>query len=493
VERADLIRSEAHKLVAAEGGVLVEDEALVQLVKNLVEKPFPLLGRFDAKFLEVPKELLISEAREHQKYFMVTDTSGALLPCFIVVAGADSKDKAALAAGNARVIRARFEDGAFYYRTDREKTLEARGNDLDKLVFHKALGHYADKAKRLQLVGTAVVEAVSTTLETRSGANTVGVDVSRAALLAKADLISGVVNEFPELQGVMGRYYARLDGENDDVAFAIEDHYAPRHNGASLPRSDAGAIVAIADRLDTLAGIVGVVGVPSGSADPYALRRAGVALLTILIERGYVCDLKQLVGAAIDAYQGQGRLQKSEKAALATSIVDFVLGRLKGVLVDKAAAAGFTDVGDIVDAAMAARGGVDDLPDVWRRVQALAELRASDTTAFATLAATFKRVGNIVKKAREGGIAVGATVPEIGELELPAERDLATSAATLAQTGSHGDTLRQVAALQPAVAKFFDDVMVMVDNVQLRDARLALLASIEGRLVDVADFTRLQA
>ncbi|HEY1098542.1 MAG TPA: glycine--tRNA ligase subunit beta, partial [Myxococcota bacterium] len=359
-------------------------------------------------------------------------------------------------------------------------------------VFHKALGHYADKAKRLQLVGKAVVDAVSTTLETRDGANVVGVDVARAALLAKADLISGVVNEFPELQGVMGRYYARLDGENDTVAFAIEDHYAPRHNGAALPRSDAGAIVALADRLDTLAGIVGVVGVPSGSADPFALRRAGVALLTIIIERGYVLDLKTVVGAAIDAYQGQGRLQKSEKATLTTQIVDFVQGRLKGVLVDKAAAAGFTDVGDIVDAALSAKGGIDDLPDVWRRVQALAELRARDTAAFATLAATFKRVGNIVKKARADGIVVGTAVPAQEALELPAERDLAEAAATLAKTDSHGDTLRQVAALQPAVTKFFDDVMVMVDNVALRDARLALLASIEGRLVDVADFTRLQ-
>ena len=490
-ERADLIRSQAQALATAEGGVLVVDEPLVQLVKNLVEKPFPLLGRFESKFLEVPKELLISEAREHQKYFMITDRNGDLLPCFVVVAGADSKNKESLAAGNARVIRARFEDGAFYFRTDRERTLSDRVADLDKLVFHKALGHYGEKAKRLVAVGKAVVDCAATTLDERGDAKTIGVDVGRAAVLAKADLLSGVVNEFPELQGVMGRYYARLDGENDDVAFAVEDHYAPRHNGAALPRSDVGAIVGIADRLDTLVGILGIGNVPSGSADPFALRRAAVALLTIVIERGYTFALKDIVGAAIDAYQQQGRLQKAEKGALTTQVVEFVQGRLKAVLVDKAASAGFADVGDIVDAALAARGGVDDVPDVWRRVQALAELRASDTAAFTTLAATFKRVGNIVKKAREGGIVVGVTVPSADELELPAERDLAASVATLVAADSHGETLRQVAALQPAVSKFFDDVMVMVDNTALRDARLALLASIEGRLVDVADFTRL--
>ena len=492
-ERADIIRAQAQALATAEGGVLVPDEPLVQLVKNLVEKPFPLLGRFDKAFLEVPKELLISEAREHQKYFMITDKAGDLLPCFVVVAGSDSKNKAALAAGNARVIRARFEDGAFYFRTDRERTLNDRVIDLDKLVFHKALGHYGEKATRLEAVGKAVVDFTATVLNANGDANAIGVDVARAAKLAKADLTSGVVNEFPELQGVMGRYYARLDGENDTVAFAIEDHYAPRHNGAALPRSDVGAIVGIADRLDTLVGIVGVVGVPSGSADPFALRRAAVALLTIAIERGYTFALKDVVGAAIAAYVRQGRLAKVEASVLISQVVDFIQGRLKGVLVEKAAAAGFADVSDVVDAALGARGGLDDLPDVWQRVLAVASLRSQDPAAFLALAATFKRVGNIVRKAREDGHVFGAAVPPEETLELPVERELAQAAVTLVATGSHTDTLRQVAALRPAVDRFFVDVMVMVDNAPLRTARLSLLAAIEGRLLDVADFTRLQA
>lgn len=492
-ERAAHIVKEANRLASAVGGRLVHDEALIDLVKNLVEKPWPILGRFDEKFLLVPRELLISEAREHQKYFMVTDDSGNLLPCFVVVTGADAKDKASLAAGNARVLRARFEDGAFYYRTDREVTLAKRAEGLSSLVFHKELGNYADKTCRIAGVGTALVDVVAEQLQALGRDPTaVGAEVVRAATLCKADLISGVVNEFPELQGIMGRYYALADGESAEVAFAVEDHYAPRHAGAALPRSHVAAIVGIADRLDTIVGILGIGKAPSGSADPFALRRAAVAVLTIAIERGYAFSLRAVVDAAVAAYQKEGRLPRAD-AALAQQVVDFIHGRLKGVLVDKAAAAGFTEVGDVVDAAIAARGGLDDLPDVWRRVEAVASMRQQDVAGFSALAATFKRVGNIVKKARDEGQVFSASVPAEEALELTAERELARAATTLVATDSHKDTLNQVAALRPAVDRFFDDVMVMAEDAGLRQARLSLLAAIEGRLVDVADFTRLQS
>jgi glycyl-tRNA synthetase beta chain len=490
--RAEHIVAEANRLASAVGGRLVHDEALIELVKNLVEKPWPILGRFDEAFLQVPRELLISEAREHQKYFMVTDDNGNLKPCFVVVTGADAKDKASLAAGTARVLRARFEDGAFYFRTDRERSLASRAGDLDNLVFHKELGHYGDKTRRIVAVGTALTDAVAETLRAVNREPVaVGAEVTRAATLCKADLVSGVVNEFPELQGIMGRYYALADGESADVAFAIEDHYAPRHAGAALPRSHVAAIVGIADRLDTIVGILGIGKAPSGSADPFALRRAAIAILTIAIERGYTFSLRGVVDAAIAAWRQQGRLAKAD-AGLAQQVVDFIAGRLKGVLVDKAAAAGFSDVGDVVDAALAARGGLDDLPDVWRRVQAVAAMRQEDVAGFAALAATFKRVGNIVKKARDEKQHFSATVPAEEALELPAERELAQAATTLVATDSHAETLRQVAALRPAVDRFFNDVMVMVEDPPLRQARLSLLAAIEGRLVDVADFTRLQ-
>jgi len=459
-------------------------------VKNLVEKPFPILGRFDEAFLQVPKELLVSEAREHQKYFMVTDAHGALLPCFIVVAGANSADKAALAAGNARVLRARFEDGAFYFRTDRERTLASRVKDLSSLVFHKELGHYGHKAERISSVAKALFDGVSHELQgLGKDVTAVGAEVVRAAQLCKADLTSGVVNEFPELQGVMGRYYALADGESAEIAFAVEDHYAPRHAGAALPRSHVAAIVGIADRIDTITGILGIGKAPTGSADPFALRRAAVAILTIAVERGYTFNLSALADAAIDAYARQGTLTRVDRAALKTQVVELIYGRLRGVLVDKLGGAG----GDIVDAAMAARGGVADLPDVWKRVSALNTIRDQDASDFKALAATFKRVGNIVKKARDEGAVLSGAVPAEEALELTAERDLAAAARTLVGTDAHEATLRQVAALRPAVDRFFDDVMVMVDDAALRAARLNLLAAIEGRLLDVADFTRLQA
>ena len=501
-ERAATIQAQATAFAAAEGGRLVPDAALVDLVKNLVEKPFPLLGRFDSKFLGVPRELLISEAREHQKYFMIEDAagngagSGALLPAFVVVAGADSKDKTALAAGNARVLRARFEDGAFYYRTDRERTLASRVADLDKLVFHKELGHYGEKARRSVDLAGRLTELVSQSLGERGlDPNRIGADATRAALLGKADLTSGVVNEFPELQGIMGRTYALNDGEPTDVAEAIDDQYAPRHAGAALPRSHAGAIAGIADRIDTLVGILGIGKAPTGSADPFALRRAAVAVLSIAIERDYAFVLDELLATAVDAYQRQGKLQKADKPKLVADAKGFIAGRLRSVLLDRCAAKGFDDVADLVDAACSkdAAGGraLDDLPDVQARVLALAALRAQDPVAFTGVAATFKRVSNIVKKAREEGNVVADVVPTI-ELELEAERDLRDAVAALSADSSHEDTLRQVVALKPAVDRFFDDVMVMVDDATLRAARLALLGAIVARLSAVADFTRLQ-
>ncbi|MDP2344487.1 MAG: glycine--tRNA ligase subunit beta [Deltaproteobacteria bacterium] len=503
-ERATLIETQANELAMAAGGRLVKDPALVELVKNLVEKPFPLLGNFEGRFLSVPKELLISEAREHQKYFMVESTDGAagtLLPCFVVVAGAESKNKVALAAGNARVLRARFEDGAFYFRTDRERTLASRVPDLDKLVFHKELGHYGEKAKRTVELAARLTELLSSSLaELELDPTRIGADATRAALLAKADLMSGVVNEFPELQGIMGRTYALHDGESVDVAEAIDDQYAPRHAGAALPRSHVGAIAGIADRIDTLVGILGIGKAPTGSADPYALRRAAVAVISIAIERGYAFSLDELLAEAVHAYQRQGKLLKADKSKLVADAKGFIAGRLRSILIDRAVAKAppgsqREDAGDLVDAASskdaAGGGGLDDLPDVDARVHALAALRAEDPVAFAGVAATFKRVSNIVKKAREEGNVVDDVVPT-AELELEAERDLRDAVAALPAGSSHAHTLREVVKLKPVVDVFFDDVMVMVDDAVLRAARLALLGAIVARLAAVADFTRLQ-
>ncbi|MBI1948377.1 MAG: glycine--tRNA ligase subunit beta [Deltaproteobacteria bacterium] len=491
-ERKQLIRELAGKLAKEAGGELLPDEPLLDIVKNLVEKPFPVLGHFEERFLEMPKELLVSEMREHQKYFAVVDGTGTLRPAFVVVAGSESPQKAALAAGNARVLRARFEDGAFYFRTDRESTLASRGPRLKQMVFQRELGTLADKTERLQ--------ALSTHLGMRMGlAQATLVGVFRTAALCKCDLVTGVVNEFPELQGVMGRTYARHDGEPAAVAAGIEEHYAPRHAGAALPTGVEGAIVGIADRLDTIVGIIGIGKAPTGSADPFALRRAAIGCAQIMIGHGFRVSLEDAVTFAVSAYRTQKKLEKVDPVALIKQTVEFLRGRVRGVLVERAAAQGLAGAEDIVDAAMAARGGVNDLPDVDARVTALAKLRAEQGASFVSLAATFKRVGNILAQARQKGLAPTELDPS--RLVDDAERALYDALAGVEARGMpEGVDLTELRArgaadlarLRPSVDRFFDKVLVMADDPALRDARLGLLARLEEQLVEVADFTKVQ-
>lgn len=488
-ERRQLIVDGANKLAKQTGGALLPDPALVETVKNLVEKPFPLLGSFEERFLEMPKELLVSEMREHQKYFAVVDPHGALLPCFVVVAGSDSADKAGLAAGNARVLRARFEDGAFYFKTDRERALASRIEDLKSVVFHRELGTLWEKTARIAML-------------TQWLAQKLGLDSERpmrTAMLCKADLVTGVVNEFPELQGVMGRTYARHDGEAREVAMGIDEHYAPRHAGAALPTTNEGALVGVADRVDTIVGILGIGKAPTGSADPFALRRAAIALAHVLMERSWRISIEDVVTAGVAAYKAQAKLEKAD-TGLVRQAADFVRGRVRGVLVERCEARGLQGAEDIVDAAMAARAGVDVLPDVEENAIALAELRARDPAAFASLCKTFKRVGNILRQARtEGALAEGGEGAGFeNALKEPAETELlrAVSATRVDTTGASLDVRRRMlesaAQLKPTVDRFFDDVMVMTDDAALRSARLGLLAQIERVFVDVADFTKVQ-
>lgn len=494
--RRQMIVDGAAALAQRAGGTLLRDDALLELVKNLVEKPFPVLGSFEPHYLEMPKELLVSEMREHQKYFAVVDGSGALLPAFVVVAGSDSADKSALAAGNARVLRSRFEDGAFYFKTDLERSLASRIEDLKKVVFHRDLGSLWEKTARIAMLSQKLCELLH-------------VDPAlplRTAMLCKADLTSGVVNEFPELQGVMGRTYAARDGEPADVALGIDEHHAPRHAGAALPSTLEGAVVGVADRMDTMVGILAVGKAPTGSADPFALRRAAIAVINIVMDRGWRVPLPDLVVAGVAAYLAQQKLAKADDKALMKQVLEFLRGRVRGVLVERCEARGLAGAADIVDAAMAARAGVDVLPDVEENAIALAELRARDPAGFLSLCKTFKRVGNILKQARADGalgpddageaLALGSILGEPAEAAL-LDAVNATRAPSVAEaSGSSLELRRRVLAnaalLKPKVDRFFDDVMVMTDDVSLRAARLGLLAQIERVFVDVADFTKVQ-
>lgn len=490
-ERRAVILEGARALAEEAGGTLLEDEDLLHEVANLVEHPWPVLGRFEERFLEMPKEVLLSEMKEHQRYFGVVKPDGSLVPAFVVVAGSEPRAPDKLAAGNARVLRSRFEDGAFYYAEDAKHRLEERAARLSTVVFQRDLGTLADKTARVEALTDLLAASLELPADIRERA-------LRAAHLAKADLLSGVVGEFPELQGTMGRYYAERDGEPREVALAIEEHYLPRTAGAALPTTAEGALVGVADRLDTLVGILAVGKPPSGSADPFGLRRAGIALLRILLERDWALRLGALVDAAVEQV---GERAKKPAAELRETALDFLRTRLRGVLVEHAEERGLSGASDIVDATLAA--GSDDVVDAEARTIALARLRAEDHEEFERLAATFKRVGNILQKARGDGVSVSATLDE-GTLVEPAEKDLAKEVmgarSRFESAPRDGGGLEErytaklhtIVALKPHVDRFFDDVLVMAEDPKLRAARLGLLASVEEMLVAVADFTRIQ-
>lgn len=483
--RKQKIVQDANALAASVGGELVHDEDLLDLVKNLVETPYPLLGKFDESFLDVPKELLISEMREHQKYFSIVDKNGKLLPYFIVVSGSKPSDASGIAGGNARVLRARFEDGAFYYREDKKQRLEERMPKLAQLVFHRELGTVADKVHRIEKLVQFLAKANHVAAAVEGHA-------VRAAQLCKADLVSGVVGEFTDLQGIMGRYYALLDGEAPEVAAAIEEHYVPRRAGEALPAGEAGALVGLADRLDTIAGILAIGKGPTGSTDPFSLRRQAIAVLHILAARNYTASLSALAKAAADGYAGK---VKMDAAQLHTAVLDLLKGRLSGVLAERSRSEGIEGAEDVVEATIGA--GFDDVPDVAARTAAMAKMRSQDAAAFAALAATFKRAGNIVVKARQDAAATGQKAEYSVNADLmqhPSEVALlqAVRAAKASDVAGYAAQLTQIASLKPFVDKFFDDVMVMVEDKALQHSRLGLMGEVESMLIRVADFTRIQ-
>jgi glycyl-tRNA synthetase beta chain len=476
-DRRAAIAEKARALAESVGGRLVEDEGLLEEVANLVEKPWPVLGRFDERFLEMPRELLISEMREHQRYFAIEDDKGALLNAFVVVAGSEPPDAAHLAAGNTRVLRSRFEDGAFYFDEDRKIPLADRRNELTGMVFQRDLGTVLERCERIEalvahLAGTLGVEG-----EARS-------DALRAGALCKADLVTGVVGEFPELQGIMGRDYALHHGEPAGAATAIEEHYWPLGAHGEPPRSKAGALVALADRLDVIVGILGIGKAPSGSADPFGLRRAAIGVARICLAHGFSAPLGDAVDAAANGLEGKLKLGHDEVVEQAK---DFLAGRVRGVLDAEIEGARR----DLVDAVMGA--GWEDLIDARARAEAIAKLRREDAEGFEQLAATFKRVANILKKARADGLSPDPQGADPGKLTLEAEKALLGAAEDASGSdGGYDEGLQALIALKPHVDKFFDDVMVMTDDEGLRDARLGLLARIEGSLEGLADFTRMQ-
>jgi glycyl-tRNA synthetase beta chain len=471
-DRRAAVRGQVLDVARQSGGHAVIDEALLDEVTAMVEWPVALLGDFETRFLDVPPEVLISAMKGHQKYFHVVDDAGALLPHFITVSNIDSRDMAVVKHGNERVIRPRLADAAFFWDQDRKTPLAERVESLKSVVFQKRLGTLHDKMRRVQ--------RLSGTIATQLGADRALAE--RAALLSKCDLMTDMVGEFPELQGLMGRYYALHDGEPAELAQALDEAYLPRFSGDSVPASGLGQALSLADKLDTLAGLFALDQLPTGTRDPFALRRAALGVLRTIIECTLdSLDLYELIDAALAGYAGT----VDTDAGTATKLIDFIMDRLRVYYANQ-------DVGHDVFAAVLARrpGRPVDFDARIRAVMSFLQLPEA-----ASLAAAYKRSDNILRK-------FSGTVPESVDEALltdPAEQDLAArlqaltaDVTPLLEQGDYRQALLTLAGLRAAVDRFFDDVMVMVDDNAVRDNRLALLNSLCRLFIQVADLSCLQ-
>ncbi len=468
-ERRLMIRRKAEELAAEAGGELVLDEDLVEEVANLVEYPFGEVGRFDDDFLTVPKEILVNSMIHHQKYFPVQDKDGRLLPCFVVFINTRVDDPAVVVAGNQRVLRARLADARFFYGEDRKSSLESLTAGLGKVTFEERLGSIAEKVARMQEQVRYLADCVAEkSLD----------EALRSTALCKADLLSAVVYEFPDLQGVMGRIYAALDGEPEGVCRAVEQHYWPRFATDALPQSDTAALVALADKMDTIVGCFGVGLIPSGTADPYALRRQALGILRTLADRDYRVSLKDWVARAADILAS--KLTRSLEETV-VDVLAFFEGRYRNWRSD-------TFRQDIVAAVTAADFNV--LPEADAKMAALADFQKQPE--FLSLATAFKRVMNILKERPEVSVAPDLFVEE-AEKELWADyrnvRDVYEKAVA---GGNYGSALESLAQLKAAVDRFFDDVLVMDKDTNIRNNRLALLTCLADLFTLVVDFRQLQ-
>ncbi len=454
------------------GGQVLPDEELLDIVTNLVETPIATAGRFDDLFLEVPREILITAMREHQKYFAIMDDAGNLMPGFIAVNNTRTRDMDLVSKGHERVLRARLSDARYFYTADIKMSMEAWVEKLKGVLFQAKLGSMYDKVMRVETLAGWLADRIDPNLKGK---------VLRAARLCKADLVSQVVGEFAKLQGVMGRIYAQVAGEEPDVAAAIEEHYRPTHSGGQLPETETGALLSIAEKVDSICGCFSVGLIPTGAADPYALRRQGIGILQIIRSRNYHVSLSGLVEKGVSQFADK-RTESQEKTT--DAILTFLKNRLFGMLADQGLSK------DVIAAVISA--SADQIPDVHRRSVALEKLKGKPD--FEPLATAFKRVENILKKA-----AVTATAPVDATLfEHPTEGDLYAACQSVSEKvddlmgrGDLDSALGIIATLRDPVDAFFDDVMVMAEDEAVRNNRLALLVAISDIFGQIADFSQI--
>lgn len=468
-ERKEKIRQQLTKVTKDNGHAIV-DEDLLQEVTGLVEWPVALLGNFEPRFLEIPKEAVISSMKTHQKCFPVIDEKHHLLSQFITVCNIESAGPQRVIQGNERVIRARLSDAEFFYHTDLKHSLESRVEKLNTIIFQRKLGTLYDKSQRLLELSGHIASKIKSNIA----------QAERAGLLAKADLLTAMVGEFPELQGIMGYYYALQDKEAEAVAVAIKEQYLPRFAGDVLPETPIGCALAIADRIDTLVGIFGINQAPTGEKDPFGLRRAALGVLRIIIENQLPLDLKETLEHAKNNYP------VLENKQVVTDTLNFMLERLNAWYADQ-------HIDADVFAAVLATGLTAPL-NIHHRIKALQHFQT--LAAAKSLAAAHKRVNNILKK--QDGVSIHTQInPSLFQLD--AEYSLATAlekkakeTEELYRTEQYTEALTSLAELQKPVDDFFDQVMVMVEDEKLRHNRLALLISLRNLFLQVADISLLQ-
>jgi glycyl-tRNA synthetase beta chain len=487
--RRERIRRGVESLARQVGGRALIDDALLDEVASLVEWPVPLTGKFEQRFLALPRELLVSVLQDHQRYFPVEDDAGRLLPTFIAVSNLDSTNIEAVRAGNERVVRPRLSDAAFFWEQDRRQPLATRAAQLDAVTFQAQLGSIGDKVRRITPLARAIAERI-------------GGDASlaeRAAALAKCDLVTNLVGEFPELQGIMGRYYAAADGEDAEVASAIAEHYQPRGQGDTVPATKTGLAVALADRFDTLTGIFAIGQKPSGTKDPFALRRAAIGIGRMIYEHRLPLDVVELIDTALRAHTvfdtppPPGKPLPS-RALVATEVYDYLMERQRNAWLEPPDGGppmpGITP--EICDAVIAARPRSP--LDFDARVRALIGFLALPGSG--SLTAANKRIANLLKKSASGD--AGAERIDVSLLKLDAERTLYAALQSAMHTvprhvegGDYGEAFGELAKLRAVVDAFFDGVMVMDPDPALRSNRLALLGSLRSLFAGIADLSRL--
>jgi glycyl-tRNA synthetase beta chain len=480
--RAEIVRQLGAAAAKVGGGAkVIQDEALLDEVTGLVERPNVLACEFEKAFLEVPQECLILTMKANQKYFPLLDAHGKLTNKFLVVSNIRPADPSAVIGGNERVVRPRLADAKFFFDQDRKKTLQSRVADLAKVVYHNKLGTQGDRAER--------VRAIAKVIGAQLGSDALAAHADHAALLAKADLVTDMVGEFPELQGTMGRYYALNDGLGHEIADAIEDHYKPRFAGDTLPRNPVGLAVALADKLETLAGLFAIGQLPTGEKDPFALRRHALGIVRMLMERDLPLDLDWLISVASGAFNQLAETwSEKEQQNFGYNIAElgnFIYERLAGSLREQGYSA------QEVDAVLALRP--QRLGDVAKRLAAVRAFAALPEAA--ALASANKRIGNILKKADKADAHVSEVL-----LREPAEqalfaamKDVAPRAAKQFEAGDFTASLQTLAGLRGPVDAFFDGVMVNAEEADLRLNRLGLLATLHQAMNRVADLSRLAA